>query len=379
MKKTYFWLLSFLIGACQQKENDAIHSDAITYSMDTVSIDAKGEILDVDRNLNNSGITADQQFLYNFNHFDNHLEKVNLNKLELVSKTPFQKEGPEGTGNSMSSFQFMKDGQLLISNGFFKQKIFDLNGKVLQTINLTAHDWNGEVLQDVEVCRQNLLIDKTKLLSLVTEEGLNVNHKAELALFDLNTKMVSRFDIDPQKKIKSYALSSEDYTYMPPIIYFSILNNTPVLSHQFTNEIYRFDSAANQILEVDYESHLTPNEVSTDLPHKFATTEELFEVFEKMNEQIRFGPLVYDQENDRYYRFSFQTEFKTTSERESSFPEIKSIDAYLSIFDDEFNMISEALIPEINRTISHYFAKDGTLWILDNKDDEMVFVRLNFL
>ncbi|GGF49376.1 DUF4221 family protein [Echinicola rosea] len=379
MNKIYFWLLLFLIGACQQKENDAIQFDAITYSMDTVSIDAKGEILDVDRNLNNSGITTDEQFLYNFNHFDNHLEKVNLNKLELVSKTPFQKEGPEGTGNSMSSFQFIKDGQLLISDGFFKQKVFDLNGKVVQTINLTAHNWNGEVLQGAEICRQNLLIDKTKLLSLVTEEGLNANFKAELALFDLNTKMVSRFDIDPQKKIKSYTLSSEDYTYMPPIIYFSILNNTPVLSHQFTNEIYRFDNVANQILEVDYESRLTPNEVSTDHPNKFATTEELFEVFEKMNEQIRFGPLVYDQENDRYYRFSFQTEYKTTSERESRVPEIKSIDAYLSIFDSEFNMINEALIPEIDHTISHYFAKDGTLWILDNKDDEMTFVRLSFL
>lgn len=301
MKKSFFWLFPLLISACQQKDHDTQQLDALTYTMDTVTVDAKGEILDVKRSLGNSGITNDQQFLYNFNLFDHHLEKIDLNKLELVHKTPFQKEGPNGAGNNMSSFQYLKQDLLLISSGFYKLKVFDLHGKAIQHISLIDQNWKGKVIQDAELCRKNLLIDQnlTKVLTLVTEEGLNTNHKAELALFDLDKHTVSRFDIDPEEKIKHYSLSSEDYTYLPPLIYFSIQNDLPVITHQFTNEIYWYDSAANQIQEVDYESHLTPNEVSTALHNRFGTTEELFEVFEKMNEQIRFGHLVYDPNSDR--------------------------------------------------------------------------------
>ncbi|WP_157501317.1 hypothetical protein [Echinicola vietnamensis] len=51
---------------------------------------------------------------------------------------------------------------------------------------------------------------------------------------------------------------------------------------------------------------------------------------------------------------------------------------YLTIFDQEFNLLHEMVIPEINRSIIQYFAKDGKLWILDNQQDEMTFVRLSF-
>lgn len=80
MKKSFFWLFPLLISACQQKDHDTQQLDALTYTMDTVTVDAKGEILDVKRSLGNSGITNDQQFLYNFNLFDHHLEKIDLNK-----------------------------------------------------------------------------------------------------------------------------------------------------------------------------------------------------------------------------------------------------------------------------------------------------------
>ncbi|QDH79211.1 DUF4221 domain-containing protein [Echinicola soli] len=379
MRLTHFWLLILLASACKQHKTDS-SPNPTTYSMDTVFIDAKGEILDVDYSLFYSAIVPDQPFLYNFNHFDNHLEKIHLDKRELVSKVPFQKEGPNGTGTSLTSFQFFGHDRLLISDDLSKAKVFDLKGKVLKNINLRDHSWKGEVLSDTEKCRQKLFVDHgtIKLLTLVREEGLKAANTAELALFDLKNDSIVRFDIDPEGKIKKYSLISEDNSYLRPQIFLSIENNTPILSHQFTNEIYWYDSISKKITEVDYSGQLTPNEVSTELGNMFESTEQLFEVFEKMNEQIRFGPLVYDQKNEQYYRFSFQSEFKSKSERESLTPEIKSVNAYLTIFDNEFNVINESLIPEFNRPITHYFARDGKLWILNKENDEMAFVRIEF-
>jgi hypothetical protein len=47
---------------------------------------------------------------------------------------------------------------------------------------------------------------------------------------------------------------------------------------------------------------------------------------------------------------------------------------FVSVFDHEFNLVSELEIPELKNEGMKYFAKDGKLWISQNFSDELGFI-----
>ena len=51
---------------------------------------------------------------------------------------------------------------------------------------------------------------------------------------------------------------------------------------------------------------------------------------------------------------------------------------FLSVFDSEFNLISEIEIKELNDERLKHFAKDGKLWVAQNFSDELGFLVFDF-
>lgn len=50
---------------------------------------------------------------------------------------------------------------------------------------------------------------------------------------------------------------------------------------------------------------------------------------------------------------------------------------FLSVFDKDFNLIAESLVPDLNKRPDKHFVKDSQIWIFENIDDEMGFIRLS--
>lgn len=74
-------------------------------------------------------------------------------------------------------------------------------------------------------------------------------------------------------------------------------------------------------------------------------------------------PPFWDNESRYFYRFSYtENEGKAT--------------VYLTAYDEELNQIGETLVPELTKRPAKHFAKDGKIWIYENLNDEMGFVRL---
>lgn len=94
-------------------------------------------------------------------------------------------------------------------------------------------------------------------------------------------------------------------------------------------------------------------------------------------EQVRFESPVWDSVKKRYLRLSSKKTFTDTFIDESFLPEIKETRVFLSIFDAEFNLISEMQIDELNNERVKYFAKDGKLWVCQNFSDELGFVVID--
>lgn len=87
---------------------------------------------------------------------------------------------------------------------------------------------------------------------------------------------------------------------------------------------------------------------------------------------------MWDREKLRYLRLSAKRFFSDIREKGASLPKIKEVLVYLSVFDDEFNLMSETVIPELNTDFVTYFAKDGKLWVYRNFSDELGFLVIDF-
>ncbi|GHB40385.1 hypothetical protein [Mongoliitalea lutea] len=49
---------------------------------------------------------------------------------------------------------------------------------------------------------------------------------------------------------------------------------------------------------------------------------------------------------------------------------------YLSVFDKDLQLLGESIVPISLARLSKAFVKDGKIWIYQNMEDELGFVRL---
>lgn len=110
MSKFGFFIILLLIVGCGSPEKGNFGQQRqLSFSMDTVLVDPGDEILYLRANLFNAKLSADERFLFNYNPTDHALEKIDLDELRLVEKKPFEREGPQGTGNFFLLFFFWKE------------------------------------------------------------------------------------------------------------------------------------------------------------------------------------------------------------------------------------------------------------------------------
>ncbi len=141
-----------------------------------------------------------------------------------------------------------------------------------------------------------------------------------------------------------------------------------------------YSPESEDLQQVIYSSIHTPSTVTITTEGDFDNSiDERRKALQSYREQVSFGPLVWDPKNKRYYRLSSSSTFGEEKQESRLLNETVNVDVYLSLFDREFNLISEIPLPQLNNQSSaKYFVKDGMLWIFENKDDEMGFVRLGF-
>lgn len=83
--------------------------------------------------------------------------------------------------------------------------------------------------------------------------------------------------------------------------------------------------------------------------------------------------------NEVYYRLSQELVYDEDTEPlpHQFLPDPSSAKIYLSVYDKNFNLVAESKIPQLTKRVSRHFAKDGKIWIFENIEDEMGFVRLS--
>jgi len=139
------------------------------------------------------------------------------------------------------------------------------------------------------------------------------------------------------------------------------------------NEIIIYDPNSESISVRTFESKLTPNQKIPNQKAELGSIEELIEESKKLNEQIEFGKFYWDPVTKRFYRLS-----SILLPRAEGVKSYKA-DVFLTVFDEELTMIWESKIDGFTKPPSNSFLKDGFIWIHENMNDELGFIRIKIL
>lgn len=370
-------ILLSVIFSCGKKQ-DAANGETISYRVDSVSVDAKGHIFYLKYSLLQSDYSEQDGFLYAYNGFDHSIDRVDLDQLEFAGNYPLQQEGPDGTGSRVYTVKSMGNEKLFLGGQL--AGVFTLSGELVKKFEWNNISSNQGGIAAEEFIYQHMAIPGFDHLAfaLVTD---HIANKASLKKLNPTDKLISTYEIDPNRNYKTYTLGDlTNFNNWTPTVFLSSQLDKLIVSHEYSNDFYVYAPESEDLQQVIYSSIHTPSTVTITTEGDFDNSiDDRRKALQSYREQVSFGPLVWDPQNKRYYRLSSSSTFGEEKREDRNLHETTSVDVYLSVFDQEFKVISEMPLPQLNNQSSaKYFVKDGMLWVFENRDDEMGFVRVIF-
>lgn len=365
-----------LLSACGGASEDQIaNSGKFTVSMDTVLVDAGEDFLFLQYDLFTSALSADKSYLININPESLAAERIDLNKLELTKKIQFEKEGPNGVGPYLASFSLRENGQLLFQN-YLSYKIFGQDGTLKEDLELEKIA--KEYLGDTEAYPVKVYEPEDDRILVLTLKWQDYSYR--LVDIDMKSKTYEVIDLDYFEKLKDFRTSIL-YEGNPaggfgPSVRASLHQGHILMSTDAFNEVVIFDLETDSLSVKSWDTPILGAKRTYSPPKEMEMTSgEMKEVRRKVDEDISFSPFMWDEVGRRYLRFSQK---KVLGEELDEFDEYISTGAtvFLSAFDSDFNLLNEAELPELKDLPYIHFVKDGRVWLYENIEDELAFIRL---
>lgn len=372
MRFLTFLCLTLLISCKGENfRNGGDHFSGMTFSVDTVIIDPGDEVIFLKYRLSNTDISKDGKYLFNFNENDHTIEQINLDELRLETKLPFEKEGPNGTGPS--GIMRVHDANHITIAGYGKIGLFSLDGKKLKTIHLENFSLDGASTHSGEYLGSGVLDTlSNRLYGIIHsyDDGSYAFGILNLGDFEVIKRDLKSFEKMPDFDM-IYNSGGIHITYKERT-YLEKFGTKVILSNSITNTLMWYDSEMDSLFLKSYNSQLTANQKEKVYKREHGTIGEFDAEQSRLKQEINFLPPFWDEKTQLFYRFSYQ-EVPTTDATDE---EIKS-NVYLTALDKDLNQIGETHVPQLTRAPGKHFAKDGKIWIYQNMEDEMGFVRLD--
>ncbi|MGY6522126.1 MAG: DUF4221 family protein [Mongoliitalea sp.] len=376
--KSLFFLLvlGFLAFACNTSEQRGEQALAeLTFSMDTVMVDPGDDVIYLNDNLFLSDVSPDGKFLYNFNRRENILETIDLEKLGLLGKTTFEKEGPNGIGAFLSGFSAIGKGNLLLWSYGLTAEFSDDAVKVK----------DFPLLKALGISEDDRSVYPTKLLKVSGSEDRVIGMFIEWStqryfLVDLDGENAEVIELPALNKLKEVSTDIlYDGQWMGSFgsgVVSSVQGDKLLIGNTVFNELYIYDPASRTLVEKSWDgpivgkqrTYMGPKSVEGESPQQY-------EEMKKVEEDFTFLSFHWDAQHERYYRFVYKKTFGEEKEEWGSY-KATGMKLYLSVFDKNFELLGETLVPLSLNRLSKVFVKDGQIWIYQNMEDELGFVRV---
>ncbi|MCH7415747.1 DUF4221 domain-containing protein [Belliella sp. R4-6] len=371
MKNPILFLLVILICSCSSESSKSNQGASISLQItqDTVLVDPGDDIVMAGTNIWLSTLSEDKKMFYNLDRKSLKLEIFDLDELKLVKKAQFNNDGPNALSAYVISIKSWHDENLFLQ-GFDKSGVFDLDGNLIEKKSLHAVDYASSA-PDMDFSFKSeyvFLNDSTVIIGLMSM----FDNIPSLAKLHLNQQKMELIDFPYAKRIDEFSIILEGEIMMASIgsIYKHKFGDKVLLNSNYFNDCLVFDPEASDYELIEYESQLTSNKKEGGHKQKVSSRDEFTEQQKMLRKQIEFGRWVWDESSEKFFRLSY---FDTTDSEESGSNKTR---VFLTVFDKDLKMLAETELDSYKKRPGTYFAKDGTVWIHENVDDDLGFVRL---
>ncbi|MCH7410787.1 DUF4221 domain-containing protein [Belliella sp. DSM 111904] len=378
MKKNIIALISglILVTACSTEKNKSLESFEFNLTMDTVVVDAGNEIINLVYGLSSPALSKDRKYLYHYTHGQATFDKINLETLELEKTIKFEKDGPNSIGSYIGGYSITPENNFMIwSYGLYA--IFSPTGEKIKDLELDKianEELNGNGSFPIRLIE--IPGKPNEIYGFFVQWNDNEYY---LIKFDLENRSYKRISLPFPEKLNDFRMEIE-YNgqaaggYHPSSPRPIIVEDKIIFTTTAFNEAYIFDTAIDSLITKSWESSLTGNKNEAKLP-KIAQMEEAEEHTRKFSESINFSMPQWDPISKQYVRLSHKTAFSEEKDENGRLTESSAI-VYLTLMDKDLNIIKETILEGYTKTPPSHFYIDNTIWLFENIDDELGFVRM---
>ena len=371
MKKLFPFLSLILIAACSEKGSSENAESGnilknLTFSVDTVMVDSKGLLFELSWGPRSSSISEDGKYLFLYNSKFSQIQQVNLDKLEWERDFDFEVEGPNGISDVVASTQTLGGGKFLISS-FSKLGVFDEGGVKQKDYSISSLP----ITSELDELDNGLILSKDQS-SLFSLPGVRFFEPRTLAKIDLQTHEIDNFPLPEMDWILDLKVGTTSQYAFDVYMYLKELNGQILVFSPPSSAFYRYDLQTDSLTYHSFVHQLSPVANDVKLRNIIETDEEYREELERYFMGINFGPLLWDKTRSVYFRLG-----KKPITMDGPFKVISS-QVFLYMYDQEFNLIGENLIPGLSTAPMDYFFKDGKLYSYVNVEDELGFAVFTF-
>ncbi|WP_143959842.1 DUF4221 family protein [Litoribacter populi] len=366
--------LFFIVAACSKSEEGERPDGGLAVSQDTVMVDAGEDILYLKTGLYQSVLSQDRRYLYNFDADRSQVEKIDLEELKLVGATPYEKEGPKGVGQYVYRiFSAPSDEFFILS--FDRGGIFDQQGNKKKSVSLKPQDLTGDELKVNENLFSGIIPNSAPNKLYGTFSNF---HEEEFyfGVIDMEEKSLKKVTFPEQEYQKDYFFSWVNEKGMPmvmmgPNYFVNHAKDKIFITNNVDNSIHIYNPEDGLVEKKEMDNQLFAHRKTGKYKKTIDSQEEFNKAMTDFKKEIAFSQPVWDEKNERFLRFSYLTESKQDAEGNNK----SSSKVWLSAFDTDLNLLGETFLEGLTKIPAHHFVKDGQIWMFENMDDELGFVR----
>lgn len=370
-------VLACLFSCNKNPKQENPYSDNLVFSLDTVFVDAGDHIIFLRDNLFLSEVSPDKSYLINFNRMEYYAERINLNELKLERRIQFEKEGPNGIPSIINRFSIRADEGLMIWLSRF-YAVFDQNAikvKELEVEKIAEPYLGGSQVFPIMVFEDPVQEDRVMgvFLKWVDKEYLLID-------IDLTKRESTKKDLLELAKTQDFnvdILYDGNWMGSYGVDVFAIsAGDRIIVSNNSINEVLIYDLKGDSTYLKAWDTPLLGSKKNY-LPPKQVDQEsgELEGIIKNIKEDIVYNRFNWDGVQKRFFRFSVRERFGEEKNENGQYISTGA-DVFISIFDEELNLLAESLVAGLTAPPKRHFVKDGRVWIFENIGDELAFIRL---
>lgn len=358
--------------ACSEKDStsDLNSNLELSYTIDTVMIDAGEDFLFLKYDLMDSDISEDERLFINIDQLGNKIEIIDLDNNILKEKISFEREGPNGVGpEHISKFQFLENGNLCFYN-IHKFTVLSPDLQKISSQYFYPEAFEGDKLPEkAEIAPYYGKLNREGSRFSGFYDLFFENEILGIALLDLKTKRLKLIPTDKLDYLKELIYTtvyeSGSKIHSGDAKYIDFYNDKLILSTSAKNEVLIYEIEKDSLWTKSYHSKFVSSIKQGN--YKAESNSDL--ALKIKDQEVYFNKLVYDKTSKLFWRYS--------RESKSNNPESPSFVYVLTAFDKDLNQIhEEKLDVDWTHKPTIKFIKDGMLYTYINLEDELAFVRL---